>query len=74
MGAGRFLKQAEHGGNPTGSLARYNTCSCHPVQWGMKKGLRRARRRYERGLIESELAGVSVEPAENDCDQQDPQS
>lgn len=37
------------------SLARQNTCSCHPEQWGLKKGLRRARRRVDKEIVASEL-------------------
>lgn len=29
----------------------YSTCSCHPRQWGLKKGLRRARRRFDREAV-----------------------
>jgi len=35
--------------------ARYNSCSCHPVQWGLKKSLRRARRRVEKEIIAQEI-------------------
>jgi len=34
----------------------YDTCSCHPRSWGLKKGLRRARRRLGR-LIIREVSG-----------------
>ncbi len=53
MGAGRFVAQARktgmvgRHGSGGHSLARMNTCSCHPIQWGLKKGLRRARRRLD---------------------------
>lgn len=52
MGAGGYAKQARWGGNPRGSLARaHNSCSCHPKEWGMKKGLRRARRRVDKEIV-----------------------
>jgi hypothetical protein len=38
------------------SLGRFNTCSCHPVQWGLKKGLRRGRRRLDKQVISEELS------------------
>jgi len=37
-------------------LSRYNHCSCHPRQWGLKKGLRRARRRLGKEIIREERA------------------
>lgn len=33
------------------TLASENTCSCHPKQWGLKKALRRARRRVDRDVV-----------------------
>jgi hypothetical protein len=33
------------------TLASENTCSCHPKQYGLKKGLRRARRRVDKVLV-----------------------
>jgi hypothetical protein len=39
-------------GNYYGSLARFqNRCSCHPREWGLKKGLRRARRRLDHEIV-----------------------
>lgn len=39
-------------GNHHGSLARSNnTCSCHPKEYGLKKGLRRARRRVDKEIV-----------------------
>ncbi len=32
------------------TLASLNMCSCHPKQYGLKKGLRRARRRVDKVL------------------------
>lgn len=57
MGAGGFIKQQLAGGLDriegmiSKGLARDNHCSCHPRQWGLKKGLRRARRRYDKEVI-----------------------
>jgi hypothetical protein len=36
-------------------LKRFDTCSCHPCAWGLKKGLRRARRRYDRLAIREQM-------------------
>lgn len=33
------------------ALSRLNTCTCHPCQWGLKKGLRRARRRLDKDIV-----------------------
>lgn len=38
------------------SLSRFNRCTCHPQQWGLKKGLRRGRRRLDRLVIEEQLS------------------
>lgn len=54
MSARSYVIKACREGNPQGSLARYNTCCCHPVQWGLKKGLRRARRRHDREVVQRE--------------------
>lgn len=51
MSAGGYVRKARKAGNPQGSLARYNTCSCHPCEYGMKKGLRRARRRVDKEIV-----------------------
>jgi len=37
------------------SLSRFNRCMCHPQQWGMKKGLRRGRRRLDKLVIAEQL-------------------
>jgi hypothetical protein len=37
------------------TLADENLCTCHPKSYGLKKGLRRARRRTEPVVIRSEL-------------------
>lgn len=62
MGAGRFVKLAEKPGmkNAWGSLSRGDCCSCHPRAWGLKKGLRRARRRLDGETVLSD----SVAPNE----------
>jgi hypothetical protein len=39
----------------TKSLACWNRCSCHPKQWGLKKGLRRGRRRLAKIVIKDGL-------------------
>lgn len=41
---------------PSEGLRRYDRCVCHPRAWGLKKGLRRARRRVGREIIRRELA------------------
>lgn len=60
MGANRHSKQAARNEGGTGGrgegmvsrgLSRQDTCSCHPRAWGLKKGLRRARRRRSRAVI-----------------------
>lgn len=56
MGAGRFVEEARRPGlTGTKSLARRNTCVCHPRQWGLKKGLRRGRRRLGKLIIREAL-------------------
>ena len=58
MGAGKFVDQARLKPGLTGSKSlarRWNTCSCHPRQYGLKKGLRRGRRRLDRLVIQEEL-------------------
>jgi len=57
MGAGRrVIKQARVNRGLTGthSLARYSKPG-HPCQWGLKKGLRRGRRRLDKLIIVEEL-------------------
>lgn len=59
MSAGGFTKLAKRKGRGgikrRLALSRLNTCSCHPKQWGRKKGLRRARRRLEREIVSQDL-------------------
>jgi len=56
MGASSFMKYtATKDGIKTGSIDRY-TCCCHPRSWGLKKGLRRTRRRFSKKIILEELA------------------
>ena len=40
---------------PSKGFSRYDRCSCHPRAWGLKKGLRRARRRVGKDIIRQEL-------------------
>ncbi len=37
------------------TLSENSACSCHPKQYGLKKGLRRARRRFEKDLCREEI-------------------
>ena len=60
MGAGGYLKQAERkttGREPMRSegLTKHDRCVCHPRAWGLKKGLRRGRRRLAKVLISRDL-------------------
>ena len=56
MGAGRFVKEANRtAAIPSEGFARYDRCVCHPRSWGLKKGLRRARRRLGCEIIRQEL-------------------
>lgn len=57
MGAGGYVTKAKRI-RSVGSrgLGRFDTCSCHPKAWGLKKGLRRARRRLGKQIIKDELA------------------
>lgn len=60
MSASRFVTQASRtGAMPSESLTKHDRCVCHPRAWGLKKGLRRGRRRFEKDLIRKELAGVT---------------
>lgn len=34
--------------------SRYNTCVCHPMQFGAKKAARRARRRWGKDMIKEQ--------------------
>lgn len=57
MGAGGYVTKAKRmRGVGSRSLGRFDTCSCHPKAWGLKKGLRRARRRLGKQVIKDELA------------------
>jgi len=51
----RFTNAAKRDGMSAKGMARYNTCSCHPMQWGAKKATRRARRRVGKAVIRQEL-------------------
>jgi len=51
-----MMSQAAKAAMQSKGLRRYDTCSCHPRSWGLKKGLRRARRRLGR-LIIREVSG-----------------
>lgn len=56
MGAGGYVTKAKRvQGVGSRSLHRFDTCSCHPKAWGLKKGLRRARRRLGKQIIQDEL-------------------
>lgn len=58
MGAKRFVKEAiRTSGMPSEGLTRYDRCVCHPRAWGLKKGLRRARRRVSLKIIRQALRG-----------------
>jgi len=55
MSAGRFVKQAQRSGmGRKFALSRLNTCSCHPCEYGLKKGLRRGRRRLDKEIVSLE--------------------
>jgi hypothetical protein len=56
MGAGRFVKQASRTGMLSKGLGRNDRCSCHPRAYGLKKGLRRGRRRFSKELIRKETS------------------
>jgi hypothetical protein len=56
MGAGKFIPEATRTGAVTSKgLTQYDRCCCHPRAWGLKKGLRRARRRVGLAIIRREL-------------------
>jgi hypothetical protein len=40
-----LMSQAARSAMQSKGLKRFDTCSCHPRSWGLKKKLRRARRR-----------------------------
>jgi len=56
--ASRVTQATRTGAMPSKGLTRYDRCVCHPRAWGLKKGLRRARRRVGRDLVRQELALV----------------
>ena len=74
MSASKFVHQAEIESNGSGgkhgcvqyqhkrghrSLNR-GKCACHPPAWGLKKGLRRGRRRFSKIIIEREISENDV--------------
>jgi hypothetical protein len=60
MSASRFVTEASRtGAMPSEGFTRYDHCGSHRA-WGLKKGLRRGRRRFEKDLIRKELATISV--------------
>lgn len=62
MSAGHFVKQAQRSGmGRKFALSRTNTCSCHPREWGLKKGLRRGRRRLDHEIVLLSLHEADVE-------------
>lgn len=59
MSAKTQVTQASRtGAMPSKGLTRYDRCVCHPRAWGLKRGLRRARRRVDRDLVRHEFALV----------------
>lgn len=59
MGAGlRVTEATRTDAMPSEGLTRYDRCVCHPRAYGLKKGLRRARRRVGLALIRKELADL----------------
>jgi hypothetical protein len=57
MGAGGFVKKAKRTSavGSKGLSGQHDRCSCHPQAWGLKKGLRRARRRVDKEVIRDEV-------------------
>jgi hypothetical protein len=56
MGAGHFVEQAKRSGGMQNWRGWPKThCCCHPPQWGLKKGLRRGRRRLDKLIISQEM-------------------
>lgn len=52
MGAGSYvIKASRTGAMPSKGFSRHDRCSCHPRAWGLKKGLRRARRRVDKDVV-----------------------
>jgi len=72
MGAGRFVDKAKklRGLTGTNSLSEYSlhTWSNRP-QWGLKKGLRRARRRLDKEIIANEMIEFeeAIDEKDSDC-------
>ncbi len=59
MGAGTFIRKAERtDAMPSRGLSRFDHCTCHPRAYGLKKGLRRARRRLGQSIIRKEVRSV----------------
>lgn len=59
MGAGKFIPEASRtSAMPSKGLAQYDRCCCHPRAYGLKKGLRRARRRVGIAIIRRELRDI----------------
>ena len=56
-----LMSQASKDAMQSEGLKRFDTCVCHPRAWGLKKGLRRARRRYGRIVIRVEVATLERE-------------
>lgn len=55
MGAGKFVVEAARtSAMPSHGLTRHDRCVCHPRAWGLKKGLRRARRRVDKMIVQRE--------------------
>lgn len=54
-----LMSQAARSAMQSKTLRHFDTCTCHPRSWGLKKGLRRARRRLDRILVREELATES---------------
>ncbi len=71
MGAKHFVIKAKREANPQGSLARHNHCTCHPKEWGLKKGLRRARRRLDHEIVVLSLREADTETTEVDYQRSD---
>jgi len=55
MSASHFVGQASRTQMKTHGHLNRGYCCCHPPAWGLKKGLRRGRRRLSKALIEEAL-------------------
>jgi hypothetical protein len=51
----RVIEATRTNAMPSEGIRRHDRCVCHPRAWGLKKGLRRARRRVGREMIRQEL-------------------